>query len=40
MSRWSGEQVQRYWIPLEEIAVERIEQENDRRIEELFEGVP
>jgi hypothetical protein len=40
MSRWSDEQVQRYWIPLEEIAIERIKQENDRRIEALFEGVP
>jgi hypothetical protein len=40
LSRWSEEQVRRYWIPLEKIAVDRIREENDRRIGELFEGVP
>ena len=40
MSRWAEEQVRRYWVPLEEIAIEELMQENDRRIEELFEEVP
>jgi hypothetical protein len=39
-SRWTEEQIKRYWVPLEQIAVDRIREENDRRIEELFEGVP
>jgi len=40
LSRWSNEQVQRYWISLRDIAVERVRQENDRRIRELLQGVP
>ena len=40
MSSWSDEQVRRFWIPLETIAIERIVAENDRRIDEMFEEVP
>jgi hypothetical protein len=40
LERWQEEQVNRYWIPLEEIAADLIRRENDRRIEELFEDIP
>ena len=40
LERWGEQQVGRYWIPLEAIALELIERENDRRIEELFEDIP
>jgi hypothetical protein len=40
LERWREEQVNRYWIPLEEIALDLVRRENDRRIEELFEGIP
>ncbi|UCF98970.1 MAG: hypothetical protein JSV89_05380 [Spirochaetaceae bacterium] len=40
MDRWTEEQVKRYWIPLEEIAMDLIRRENDRRIEKLFEDIP
>ena len=40
LSRWSAEQVQRYWVSLRDIAVDRVRQENDRRILTLLEGVP
>lgn len=40
LDRWSEEQVQRYWIPLEDIALDLVVEENDRRIESLFEDIP
>jgi hypothetical protein len=40
LARWSPEQVQRYWIPLEQVAVDLIQRENDRQVQALFEGVP
>lgn len=40
LERWREEQVDRYWIPLEDIARDLVRRENDRRIEELFEGIP
>ena len=40
IDRWSDQQVQRYWIPLDKIAVDLIRKENDRRMRALFEGVP
>jgi hypothetical protein len=40
LERWQEEQVNRYWIPLEEIAADLIRRENDRRIEELFMDIP
>jgi hypothetical protein len=40
LRRWSEEQVNRYWIPLKEIALDLVRRENDRRIEGLFEGIP
>jgi hypothetical protein len=40
LKRWSEEQVDRFWIPLKEIALDLVQRENDRRIEELFEGIP
>jgi hypothetical protein len=40
LDRWGEEQVNRHWIPLEDIALDLVRRENDRRIEELFEGIP
>ena len=40
LERWREEQVNRYWVPLEDIASDLVRRENDRRIEELFEGIP
>ncbi|MBN2552346.1 MAG: hypothetical protein JXB06_06230 [Spirochaetales bacterium] len=40
LERWGEQQVGRYWIPLETIALDLVERENDRRIEELFEDIP
>jgi hypothetical protein len=40
LDRWSEEQIRRYWIPLEDIALDLIQRENDRRIEALFEDIP
>jgi hypothetical protein len=40
LERWQEEQVDRYWIPLEDIALDLVRRENDRRIEELFEDIP
>lgn len=40
MSRWTKEQVRRYWIPLEQVVLDIVSKENDRRIEELLKGIP
>jgi hypothetical protein len=40
LERWGEEQVGRYWIPLEDIALDLLRRENDRRIEQLFEDIP
>ena len=40
LDRWREEQVNRYWIPLEDIALDLVRRENDRRIEKLFEDIP
>jgi len=40
LSRWSEEQVKRYWIPLEQVALDILQRENDKRMEELFQGIP
>ena len=40
LDRWGDEQVNRYWIPLEELALDLVRKENDRRIEMLFEEIP
>ncbi len=40
LERWREEQVNRYWIPLQDIAADLVRRENDRRIEELFEDIP
>jgi hypothetical protein len=40
LNRWRDEQVNRYWIPLEELALDLVRKENDRRIETLFEEIP
>jgi hypothetical protein len=40
LERWQEEQVNRYWIPLEDIALDLVRRENDRRIEKLFEDIP
>ena len=38
--RWSQEQIDRYWIPLNKIVLEIIIKENDRRIDAIFEEIP
>jgi len=40
LDRWQDEQVNRYWIPMDELALDLIRKENDRRIETLFEEIP
>ena len=40
MERWSDEQVNKFWIPLDEIALDIIIEENDRRIEDIFKDIP
>ena len=40
LERWREEQVDRFWIPLEDIAADLVRRENDRRIEQLFEDIP
>ena len=40
LERWREEQVNRYWIPLEELALDLVRKENDRRIDTLFEEIP
>lgn len=40
LDRWGAEQVNRYWIPLDELALDLVRKENDRRIELLFEEIP
>jgi hypothetical protein len=40
LKRWGEEQINRYWVPLEEIALDLVRRENDRRIEKLFEDIP
>ena len=40
LERWQEEQVNRYWVPLEDIARDLVRRENDRRIEKLFEDIP
>ena len=40
LSRWINEQVQLYGVSLRDIAVDRVRQENDRRIRELLQEVP
>lgn len=40
LERWQEEQVNRYWIPLADIAADLVRRENDRKIEELFEDIP
>jgi hypothetical protein len=40
LDRWGDEQVNRYWIPLDELALDLVRKENDRRIELLFEEIP
>lgn len=40
LERWSDQQIGRYWVPLAEIALDQVREENDRRIEKFFEEVP
>ena len=40
MERWSDEQVNKFWIPLDEIALDILMEENDRRIEDIFKDIP
>lgn len=40
LARWSEEQVKRFWVPLNEVVLEMLKRENDRRFEKMFEGVP
>lgn len=38
--RWSEAQVQRHWVPPEELILEILVRENDRRIDRLLEEIP
>ena len=38
--RWSKEQVERYWIPVEQAILDILRRENDRRTEALLREVP
>jgi hypothetical protein len=40
LPRWSEEQVKRYWVPLNDVVLEILRRENDRRVQRLFDGVP
>jgi hypothetical protein len=40
LSRWSEEQVRHYWVPLDQVVLETLRRENDRRVEKMFERVP
>ncbi len=40
LSRWNVEQIERFWIDPSEIELERVADENDRRIRELFQRIP
>ena len=40
LPRWTEQQVQRYWIPVNEAMLRILRRENDRRIEELLREVP
>jgi hypothetical protein len=40
MPRWTEEQVQKYWVPVNEAVLRILRRENDRRTEELLREVP
>jgi hypothetical protein len=40
LDRWGEQQVRRYWIALETIALDLVQRENDSRIEKLFNDIP
>lgn len=37
---WSAEQVDRFWVPLREIAADILARENDEKIERMFQDIP
>ncbi len=39
LQRWDRDQVERFWIPIEEIARDILKEESDRAIEELLSSV-
>ena len=39
LSAWAAEQVGRYWIPVEDIAIEILSRQNDRLIADIFATV-
>jgi hypothetical protein len=40
LPRWTEQQVERYWVPVNEAVLRILQRENDRRIEELLREVP
>ena len=40
LSRWTDEQVRRFWIDPEKIGIDLLEQKSNKIIEEFLEGVP
>jgi hypothetical protein len=40
LPRWTEQQVQRYWVPVNEAVLRILQRENDRRTEELLREVP
>ncbi len=39
-SRWSKEQVERYWIPPRDVAAEVLRKANDKAMDKFFESIP
>ena len=39
-TRWTEEQIRRYWVPPEELILDIVARENDRRIDRLLQEVP
>jgi hypothetical protein len=39
-ARWTDEQLRRFWVPPEEVILEILVRENDRRIDRLLQEVP
>ncbi len=37
---WSDEEVARFWIPLDEIALDILIEENNRKVREIFKDIP
>ena len=40
VEEWTGDMVQPYWIPMEDILLDHIQQENEKQIEDLLLSIP